>query len=97
MEGAIKAIQRVEEQMGNAFKAIGRSEISGDVDNVLQIIRKARVISEKQLMSTVWKDVDNQKFDNVIETLIKTGKVQRLYKGPNEEKGIWYRSTEEGV
>jgi hypothetical protein len=94
MEEAITAIRGVEEQMGNAFKAIGRSEISGDVDNVLQVIRQAKIISEKQLMSQIWKDVDSTKFENVIETLIKTGKVQRLYKGPNAEKGIWYRSNE---
>ena len=90
MEESIIAIQRVEEQMGNAFKAIGRSEISGDVDSVLQIIRTAKVISEKSLMSQIWKDVDNSKFDNVIETIIKTGKVQRLYEGPKGEKGIHY-------
>ena len=90
MEESINAIRGVEEQMGNAFKAIGRSEISGDVDNVLQIIRQAGAISEKALMSQIWKDNDASKFDNVIETLIKTGKVQRQYKGPNEESGVWY-------
>jgi hypothetical protein len=80
--------------MGSAFKAIGRSEISGEVDSVLQIVRNAKWISEKQLMSIIWKDIDSSKFDNVIETLIKTGKVARMFKGPKDEKGIWYRSTE---
>jgi hypothetical protein len=93
---AMQAIKGVELVMGHAFKAIGRSEISGEVDSVLQIITKQRWISEKQLMTIIWRDVDSSKFDNVIETLLKTGKVVREFKGPNGEKGVWYRSTEMG-
>lgn len=91
---AIEEIRNVELMMGNAFKAIGRSEISGDVDSVLQIIRQAKVISEKQLMSMVWKDLDSAKFENVIDTILKTGKVKREYIGPNKERGIWFYSLE---
>jgi len=94
VEEAIEAIREVEYSMGNAFKAIGKSEISAEVDNVLQIIREAKRISEKILMTRIWRDIDAQKFHNVIETLIKTGKVIRTYKGPNEETGVWYWSTE---
>jgi hypothetical protein len=94
VDEAIKEIQQVELQMGNAFKAIGKSEITAEVDNVLQIVRKARWISEKNLMTIIWRDIDATKFENVIETLLKTGKVVREFKGPHEEKGIWYRSTE---
>lgn len=93
IEKALTEIIEVEHVMGNAFKAIGRSEISGEVDAVLQIIKTHRWISEHKLMTMVWRDIDNTKFDNVIETLIKTGKVAREYKGPNNEKGIWYRTT----
>jgi hypothetical protein len=94
VEEAIEAIREVEYSMGNAFKAIGKSEISAEVDNVLQIIREAKCISEKVLMTRIWRDIDAQKFQNVIDTLIKTGKVVRTYKGPNEETGVWYWSTE---
>lgn len=94
IEGAIEAIKDVEMLMGNAFKAIGKSEISAEVDGVLQIIKSYKWISEKQLMTTIWRDVDSSKFDNVIDTLLKTGKVKRHYQGPNGEKGIWYQSTE---
>jgi hypothetical protein len=94
IEEAIEAIREVEYSMGNAFKAIGKSEISAEVDNVLQIIREAKCISEKVLMTRIWRDIDAQKFQNVIDTLIKTGKVVRTYKGPNEETGVWYWSTE---
>jgi hypothetical protein len=97
IELALEAIQQVELIMGNAFKAIGKSEVSAEVDSVLQIIRNYKIISEKQLMTIVWRDLDSNKFENVIETVIKTGKVIRMYKGPNDEKGIWYRSTEMSI
>jgi predicted HTH transcriptional regulator len=77
--------------MGNAFKAIGRSELSGDVANVLQIIKTNRKISEKRLMSVVWRDLDASKFDTVIDTLVKTGKVTRNF---SSEAGVWFESTE---
>jgi len=94
VEEALQAVRDVELVMGNAFKAIGKSEITGEVDTVLQLIRSAKHISEKQVMTTVWRDIDSSKFDNVIETLIKTGKVKREYIGPNKEVGVWYKSTE---
>jgi hypothetical protein len=94
VEDAIEEIRKVEHLMGSAFKAMGRSEISGDVDSVMQVITSYGWVSEKQLMSIVWKDIDAKKFENVIDTLIKTGKVVREYKGPNGEKGIWYRTKE---
>jgi hypothetical protein len=87
---AIEEIFEVENVMGNAFKAIGKSEISAEVDNVLQIIKSYKHISEKQLMSIVWRDIDSNKAENVIDTLLKTGKVSRTYKGPDDKPGIWY-------
>lgn len=95
IEKAIEEIREVEYLMGNAFKAIGKSEISGEVDNVLQIIRNAGKISEKELMTKIWRDIDATKFTNVSDTLIKTGKVVRTYKGPDESTGVWYWSTED--
>ena len=94
IETALNEVLQVEQIMGKAFRAIGKSEISAEVDAVLQIIQKLRWVSEKQLMTAVWRDIDSSKFDNVMDTLIKTGKVRREYQGPNGEKGIWYRSTE---
>jgi hypothetical protein len=95
IQEATEAIREVELLMGNAFKAIGKSEITAEVDNVMQIVRTYRWISEKQLMTIVWRDIDSSKFENVMGTLLKTGKVVREFQGPNKEKGIWYRSTEQ--
>ena len=94
VEKAMEEVTSVESIMGNAFNAIGKSEISAEVDSVYQIIRSHRWISEKELMTIIWRDVDNTKFDNVIGTLMRTGKVKREFKGPKNEKGIWYRAME---
>jgi len=93
IEEAIEAIKQVEHVMGNAFKAIGKSDITAEVDNVMQIIEKSGAISEKDLMTIIWRDIDSTKFENVIGTILKTGKVKREYKGPKDEKGIWYYWT----
>lgn len=87
---AIEAIKQVEGVMGNAFKAIGKSEITSEIDTVFQIVQKAGWVSENNLMSIIWRDIDATKFANVIETVIKTGKISREYKGPNSEPGVWY-------
>jgi hypothetical protein len=91
IERAISDISMVEHCMGNAFKAIGRSEISGDVDAVMQIIKSFGIISEKKLMTMIWRDVDNTKFENVIGTCLKTGKVRREFKSPSGETGVHYK------
>lgn len=92
IEAAIEDIKVVEFAMGNAFKAIGKSEITAEVDTVTKLIHQHNWISEKRLMSLVWRDIDANKFDNVINTVLLSGKAVREYKGPNNEKGIWYRA-----
>ncbi len=92
VQRAIRDIEQVEKVMGNAFKAMGKSEISSLVDDVHTEIKRSEIVSEKQLMSLFWRDMDSQKFDVVMETLVKTGTVRREYIGPNKEKGIWYRA-----
>lgn len=94
IERAIEEIRAVEYEMGNAFKAIGKSEVSAEVDMVHRIIAQHSVISEKALMSAVWRDIDDNKFSNVIGTLLKTGSIVREYKGPGGEPGIWYRKEQ---
>lgn len=94
IEEAIRDIAEVELLMGNAFKAIGKSDVSGEVDSVMQIVREAKVIAESAIMEKVWRDIDADKFKTVIETAIKTGRVLRTFKGPKGEQGVWYWDTE---
>jgi len=95
IERAMKEIQDTEIQMGIVFKAIGKSVVTSEVELIMQIIRTRKHITEKELMQLVWRDIDSNKFDNVIETAKRTGKVVRGFRGPHNESGeIWYYDNE---
>jgi len=96
---SIKQIEVVEKSMGNAFRSVGRSMIASEVDIVMQLIKTRGIITEKELMSIVWRDIDSNKLDNVIETCIKTGRIKRTYLGPMGQSGeIWYKhQTQKGT
>ncbi len=94
LQKAIKEIEDVERMMGQAFRAVGKSLVSGEVETVVQIVKERKAISEKQLLSMIWRDVDARMFDNVTATAIKRGEIRRDYKSPTGEKGsVWYYST----
>jgi len=86
---AISDVEEVEVCMSRTFRAIGRSDVTQDVDVVMQIINDHQAIREKDLMSIIWRDIDAAKFDNVINTALKTGKVKRVFEH-KQVKGIWY-------
>ena len=90
LEEALVRIENVEATMHKSFAAVGRSEITPDVAMVMQIVQRQKSISEKQLMSLVWRDIDDKKFDNVINTCMKSGNVNRKYRSPEGKPGIWY-------
>ena len=90
-EEALRTIENVEETMHKAFIAVGRSDITPDVALVMQILQRSNIISEKQLLSLVWRDMDALKFDNVIATCIRTGNIIREFRGPENKTGIWYK------
>lgn len=93
---AIKNIEEVEKSMGNAFKAVGKSLISNEVETVVQIINARKAISEQQLMGMIWRDVDSVAFDNVMRTAMKRGEITRRFVSPTGEKGVvWYYSQKE--
>ena len=95
IQSATITIEDAELSMPNVFKAVGRSNIAADVDLVVDIVRVRKWITEKQLLSLVWRDIDSNKLDNVVATGIRSGKIRRSYEGPKGEIGnIWYRSVE---
>lgn len=89
-EAALKDVEEAEQHMGRTFSAVGRSEVSPDVDSVMREIEVRKVVSEKKLLQLVWRDIDAKKFDNVIDTILRTGKVLRKFKGPDGARGVWY-------
>lgn len=90
LQKSIEDLEEVEHTMAKVFSAIGRSTVTAEVDTILNLVKQHGTISEKRLLSIVWRDMDAFKFENVIKTAIKTGKVSRQYVGPNKEPGIHY-------
>ena len=78
---SIKDVEEIEEGMSRVFSAVGRSSVTAEVDSVMTIIKTHGIIDEKALLSSVWRDMDALKFDNVIKTVIRTGKVKRAFAG----------------
>lgn len=93
IEKALADIVSVEHNMGLVFRAIGKSDVTGEVDQIAQIIREHVWISEQKLMSLIWRDIDSNKFENCINTVLRIGKVQKRFRGPNGEVGIFYQYT----
>ena len=75
LQEAITTVEHNEENMAKAFTAVGRSDITMEVDTIRTIIEKYGAISEKQLMHLVWRDIDSNKFDNVAATAIRCGSI----------------------
>jgi hypothetical protein len=90
---AITDIESVEHEMGFVFRAIGKSDVTSEVDQVMQLILDYKWISEQKLMSMVWRDIDSVKFENVINTVCRTGRAAKVFRGPKGEVGIWYKAT----
>ena len=90
IDKAIKVIEEAEALMGNAFAAVGRSEITTDVELIESIVRQHGVIAEQKLRGIIWRDIDFAKFDNVINTVLPRGNVARIFVY-NGKKGIWYK------
>lgn len=90
-ERALGYLEDAERTMANAFSAVGKSEVTAEVDMVRKIIERAGAITEKKLRRMVWRDIDDRKFDNVIDTIAKGGEVRRSYHSPDgTEREIWY-------
>jgi hypothetical protein len=91
---SIEAIEEIEKDMTQVFRAVGKSQVTSEVDMLMQIIKQRRAIDEKALKNLVWRDMDASKFDNVIATVTGTGKFERKFQGPKGEQGVWYYDSE---
>ena len=81
-EEAESLLLDVESAMGKTFCEVGKRDIAEDVAEISSIVSKYGSIEEKHLLQLVWRDIDSDKFSNVIDTAIKTGSVIRVLNGP---------------
>ena len=87
---AVEVVIEAEGLMGKTFSAIGRSDVAPDVDLVKTVIGQHGSISEKELLQIIWRDVDSNKFDNVINTILKAGEAKRTYQSKTGKAEIRY-------
>lgn len=91
---AISLLEEIEEYMALAFRGVGRSDITADIDMVHKIISSRDYISDSELMALVWRDVDAKKMDQVISTLTRSQSIRMLTRSPKGEAGLFYVSVE---
>ena len=80
-EKSLSIIEEAEIVMPKVFGSMGRSLVVAEVDEVMNIVLKRKKITEHELMQLVWRDIDANKMDNVMATVVKTGRVRRLFEG----------------
>jgi len=90
LQRSIDLITKMEPGMGNAFRAVGRSLVTAEIDLVMNTIREHQKITEHKLMQIVWRDLDAAKFDNVIQTVVRTGRVDRTFINVGKDRGTEY-------
>ena len=89
-EKAILLIEEVEEKMALALRGVGRSDITADMDMIYTIISSRAYISDRELLSLTWRDVDAKKMDQIIPTLNRSGFIRILTQSPTGENEICY-------
>lgn len=92
-EKAILLVEEIEETMALAFRGVGRSDITADVDMIYTIISSRNYISDEELLALTWRDVDSKKMDQIIPTLNRSGMIRILTQSPEGKAGIFYRSN----
>lgn len=87
---AITLLEEIEETMALAFRGVGRSDITADMDMVCKIISSRDYISDSELMALVYRDIDTKKMDQVISTLVRGQSIRMLTRSPKGEAGLFY-------
>ncbi len=80
-EEALEFVEHAEKHFEYAFTAVGRSDMSGDINDLITIIRKRKNISEKELLKIVWRNMNIEKFRVCIQTAERMGAVKSVLSG----------------
>jgi hypothetical protein len=63
-----------------------------EIEIVMEVIQQNKWVSEKHLLVSIWRDINNKNFDLIIDILIKRNEIERKFEGPKNESGIWYKA-----
>jgi hypothetical protein len=80
-EKSLKFIEDAERNFEYAFTAVGRSDYSGDVHDLISLVKEQKEIAETKLMRMVWRNMDIDKFHICMNTAVSMGKIGKTVKG----------------
>lgn len=89
---AIIDVESTEQNMAKVFVGIGRSSSSLDVTSFVSLVAAQSPIPEATALAILYRDMDAEKFKNVVRTAIKAGFVKYI----NTGKGGFFEITERG-
>lgn len=69
-------LHEVETFMEYALRSIGKNLLNEETLAVLEILKNGKFISEKLLLDTLWRDLDGNKLDTIMQTLQRRKLVQ---------------------
>jgi hypothetical protein len=94
LERAISLIEELEETMALAIRGFNRNDISRDMEMVYTLIKAKQYITDKELLSFVWRDMDIDKLGKVIPALHREGLIKILPQTPDGRSEICYVAVE---
>jgi len=71
-EQAISYLETLELKMHLAFKGLGKTDITADIDFVLEYIKTEKTVTKATLSAQIWRNVDSSKIDQVLELLVQS-------------------------
>lgn len=76
LELALQHIDFLEDKMVDAFGSVGRSLLAPDIDAVIQYMSRFKTATRKDLVRSIWRDVNPRDTDVVLKTLQDMGVVK---------------------
>jgi len=81
LQMALQMLEQLEENMTDAFGAVGRNILAPDIDTVLQYIQDNGKLSRDQLLRSVWRDVNTRDVEKVLSILQDMKLIRRTADG----------------
>jgi hypothetical protein len=83
LEEAISLLDELEVSMFDAFGAVGNNTLAGGLDSVKRFIEDKKSTTRKEIMRTLWKDLNGLDIQQIIDDLSKMDYIKTRVNGNN--------------
>lgn len=87
---AMKLVEEVEKGMGLIVNEVVKQATTNKVSLIEGTVKEHNQLSEKHLLQLIWRDIDEETFDTLMNPLLKGGTLKRVYESPQGKEEIWY-------